>query len=283
MPRPARALALLLSLALASPFARVSALQPPSPLPAFAEELALGATASFQVPRRLPELGDRALVLCWHSFLGRPDFGTDFSIAELGKQLDALLALGYRFLSLEDLLFGRFEGRLNLVATIDDGHRTVPAAFLKAFQSRGILPAIFVYPAIIGSTSYSMDKAQLRSLRDSGCLIGAHGYYHLYVTEELYRSDRAAFEKEIFTAKAKVETLSALPAYVYAYPFGAFSPITKTEVARAGYAFALAVRGGFVYADQRMNDPYELPRSVVTRDNWSELLAFLSRNAGVLK
>jgi peptidoglycan/xylan/chitin deacetylase (PgdA/CDA1 family) len=302
MPRLARALAPAILIALAGLTPRASALQPrvqglPFALSAgtapeearrspsgeefhFPEELAFGIPSSFLAPRPLPDLGDRAYVLCWHSFLGRPDIPTDFSVAELGKQLDALLALGYRFVSLEDLLFGRIEGCRNLVATLDDGHRTVTSAFLKAFSSRGILPALFIYPSVIGTTSYSMNEAQLRSLRDSGCLIAAHGYYHLYVTDELYRNDHPLFEKEIFTAKTRVETLAELPVFVYGYPFGAFSPITKTEVARAGYAFAFAVKDGFVFADPRLNDPYELPRSVVTRANWGELYAFLARNAG---
>jgi len=257
------------------------ALQPPPPdeeLP-FDLDRSRGVRISLQIPRPLPDLRDRAFVLCWHTFLGRSDIATDFSPGELGKQLDDLLALGYRFVSLDDLLFGRIEGHRNLVATIDDGHRTVPSVYLQVFASRGIWPALFIYPAVIGATSYSMNDAQLRALSDAGCLVGAHGYYHLFVDARLYRSNRAMFEKEIFKAKDSVEALTSLPVYVYAYPFGALSPITKTEVARAGYAFALAVKPGFVYADQRLNDHYELPRSVVTRDNWKGLYDFLARNA----
>jgi peptidoglycan/xylan/chitin deacetylase (PgdA/CDA1 family) len=283
MHRPSRIPGLVALLALAGLASRATALQPPTPAaglePLFSTERSVLVPASFQAPKRLPGLADRAFLLCWHSFLGRADISTDFSLAELGAQLDALIALGYKFVSLEDTLFGRIEGRLNLVVTIDDGHRTVPSAFLKVFAARGIVPALFVYPAVIGETAYSMDEAQLRSLSDSGCLVGAHGYHHLYVDERLYRSDRATFEQEIFKAKEKVEAMTSLPAYVYAYPFGVFSPITKTEVARAGYAFALAVKLGFVFADPRLNDPYALPRSVVTRENWGELYGFLARNA----
>ena len=277
MPRYIRASLALALFALAGPLPGSFALQPPSAGPI--HEPPLAAQASYRIPGTLPDLADRAFVLCWHSFLGQADIPTDFSLAELGSQLDELLALGYRFISLEDLVFGRFSGGLNLVATLDDGHRTVPAANAKVFAARGILPSVFVYPAVLGMTTYSMKADDLRSLRDSGCLVGVHGYYHLFVNEQLYRSDRAAFEREIFTAKDKVEALTGLPAYVYAYPFGALSPISKTEVERAGYAFAFAVRRGFVFADPRLNDPYELPRSVVTRDNWQELFAFLRRNA----
>lgn len=270
-------------LALVCLASRAMALQPPSFIsraePAYASERPSPVPASFMVPRQLPALTDRAFILCWHSFLGRSDLDTDFSMVELGAQLDALLALGYRFISLEDALFGRMSGRLNLVATIDDGHRTVVAAVSKVFASRGIPVSLFVYPAVIGETAYSMDETQLRSLSESGCLVGAHGYHHLYVDANLYKSDREAFEREIFKAKEKVEAMTALPAYVYAYPFGVLSPITKAEVKRAGYAFALGVWRGFVFADQRLNDPYDLPRSVVTRENWKELLTFLTRNA----
>jgi peptidoglycan/xylan/chitin deacetylase (PgdA/CDA1 family) len=229
------------------------------------------------------ELGNRAFVLCWHSFLGQRSLNTDFSLQELAAQLDALKALGYRFIDLDDALFGRIEGSRNLVATIDDGHRTVSAAYEKVFAPRGIRPALLVYPAVIGASQYFLKDAELKALADSGCSVGSHGFYHLYVTEKLYKSDKAMFEKEIFKAKTSVEALTSLPSYVYAYPFGAFDRITKTEVARAGYSFALAVKPGFVYADGRLNDRFELPRTVVRRDRWDELVAFLARNVGTSK
>jgi peptidoglycan/xylan/chitin deacetylase (PgdA/CDA1 family) len=249
--------------------------------------LSLGLIASIAAlpqPEEPPfALSNRAFILCWHSFLGKDSLNTDFSLDELAAQLDALKALGYRFIDLDDALFGRIEGSRNLVATIDDGHRTISAAYEKVFAPRGIKPALLVYPAVIGASPYFMKDADLKTLADSGCSVGSHGYYHLYVTEKLYRSDRASFDKEIFKAKTSVETLTGLPSFVYAYPFGALDRITKLEVARAGYAFALAVKPGFVYADSRLNDRYELPRTVVLRDRWDGLIAFLARNVGTSK
>jgi peptidoglycan/xylan/chitin deacetylase (PgdA/CDA1 family) len=238
------------------------------------------AEALPQAQARPFDLGDRAFILCWHSFLGKKSLNTDFSLDELAAQLDALKALGYRFIDLDDALFGRIEGSRNLVATIDDGHRTISSAYRKVFAARGIKPALLVYPAVIGASPYFLKVADLKALVDAGLVTGSHGYYHLYVTEKLYRSDNAAFEKEIFKAKTAVEALTGLPSYIYAYPFGAFDQITKDEVARAGYEFALAVKPGFVYADSRLNDRFELPRTVVLRDGWDQLVAFLARNAG---
>ena len=226
------------------------------------------------------DLSDRAFILCWHTFLGKKSLNTDFSLEELAAQLDALKALGYRFVDLDDALFGRIEGSRNLVATIDDGHRTVAWAYEKVFSERGIHPALLVYPAVIEASPYFMKEATLKSLVDSGCAVGSHGYYHLFVTEKLYKSDKAAFEKEIFTSKSRVEALTGLPSYFYAYPFGAFDRITKDEVKRAGFTFALAVKPGFIYADSRLNDFFELPRTVVLRDGWEKLVAFLARNVG---
>ncbi|MDP3178888.1 MAG: polysaccharide deacetylase family protein, partial [Spirochaetaceae bacterium] len=204
---------------------------------------------------------------------------TDFSLAELAAQVDSLLALGYRFICLEDLLFGRFSGGKNIVATIDDGHRTVSDAVSKVFAARGIAPALFVFPGVIGKSEQYLDSTRLAVLRDEGSPLGSHGYYHLYLTETLYKRERAVFDKEVFTSKTKVEELTGLPAYAFAYPFGTISEVTKREVARAGYAFGLAVKPGFVYADARLNDPYDLPRTVVTRAAWKETFALLERNA----
>jgi peptidoglycan/xylan/chitin deacetylase (PgdA/CDA1 family) len=226
---------------------------------------------------------DRAFVLCWHTFLGRKDLNTDFSLEELAAQLDALKALGYRFIDLEDALFGRIEGSRNIVATIDDGHRTITEAYEKVFAPRGIKPALLVYPAVIGESPYFLKTESLKKLLDSGCSVGSHGFYHLYVTADLYKSDKAAFEKEIFKAKTSVETMTSLPSYIYAYPFGLYDQITKDEVARAGYQFGLAVKPGFIYLDERLNDNYALPRTVVLRNGWNALVAFLARNVGSSK
>jgi peptidoglycan/xylan/chitin deacetylase (PgdA/CDA1 family) len=221
---------------------------------------------------------DRAFILCWHSFLGKKELDTDFGLDEVGAQLDRLKALGYHFIDLDDALFGRIEGSLNLVATIDDGHRSIAWAYDKVFSERGIKPALLVYPAVIGNSPYFLKAEALQALVEAGCPVGSHGYYHLFVTAKLYRSDKAAFEKEIFGSKARVEALTGLPSYFYAYPYGAFDQITKDEVARAGFLFALAVKPGFVYADRRLDDDYELPRTVVTRAGWETILAFLDRN-----
>lgn len=268
MPRRARAstLALALTAALSGPLAGGAA----------------SALPSAEIAKPF-DLTNRAFVLCWHSFLGKKELSTDFSLDELAAQLDELKALGYRFIDLDDALFGRIEGSLNLVATIDDGHRTIPPAYSKVFAPRGIRPALLVYPAVIDDSPYFMKTSELRALAAAGCSVGSHGFYHLFVTEKLYKSDKAAFEKEIFKAKTSVEAISGLPSYTYAYPFGIFDQITKAEAERAGYEFGLAVKPGFVYADSRLNDRYEIPRTVVLRDGWKALVAFLARNVGTTR
>ncbi len=237
------------------------------------------ALPASEVPKPF-DFADRAFILCWHSFLGKKALNTDFSLEELASQLDELKALGYHFIDLQDALFGRIEGSRNLVVTIDDGHRSIAWAYDKVFAARGIKPALLVYPAVIGASPYFLKVDALQALVAAGCAVGSHGYYHLFVTEKLYKSDKAAFEKEIFGSKSRIEALTSLPSYFYAYPFGAFDKITKTEVERAGFEFALAVKPGFVYADARLNDRYELPRTVVLRGGWKDLVAFLARNAG---
>jgi peptidoglycan/xylan/chitin deacetylase (PgdA/CDA1 family) len=276
--RPALLLAALLALSTIP----ASALRPPSEIAAPGGSPFWPAPAG-EAPVPGAGLGDRAMILCWHTFLGNPRVPTDFSVAEVGRQLDSLLALGYRFVSLEELLLSKVEGGLNLVATIDDGHRTITQAYGEAFAARGIVPALFIYPAVIGNVPQFLSAERLRELRDAGSVVGAHGYYHLFVTADLYRSDRASFDREIYQAKARVESLTGLPAYIYAYPYGAFSDVTKAEVARAGYAYGLAVKQGFVFAEGRHDDPYELPRSVVTREAWASIYDLLERNARAAK
>ncbi|MDA8426570.1 MAG: polysaccharide deacetylase family protein [Treponema sp.] len=222
---------------------------------------------------------DRAVVLCWHTFLGKESIPTDFSVPEFAAQIDTLRSLGYRFATMEDLVFGRIRGPLNLVVTIDDGNHSVPEAYEKVLAPRGIEPAIFIYPAVIGTMFFAMKDSAVRELRDAGCVIGAHGYHHLFINQNLYDHDRFFFNEEVFKSQEKVGEITGLPAYLFAYPYGVYSDITIRELMVAGYRNAFAVRTGFVYADSRLNSPYELPRIVVRRDQWKELLDFLERNA----
>ena len=87
---------------------------------------------------------------------------------------------------------------------------------------------------------------------------------------------------EIYKSKARSEALSKSSILAYAYPYGALSPRTMEEVAKAGFAAAFAVRPGFVYADKRLDQLYDLPRLVVLRSSWKEILALLKRNAAIM-
>ena len=231
-------------------------------------------------PFSLADFENRALVLAWHTFLGKPQFDTDFSMAEFADQLDAIRALGYSFPTVADYLSGNIRGRRNVIVTIDDGNHSVPAAVEKILLPRGIVPTLFVYPAVLGTTSFSMTDAQLAALVAQGVPVGAHGYHHLRVTEALYRESPSDFLDEIFKSKARSEALSKSSILAYAYPYGAFSPRTMEEVAKAGFAAGFAVRPGFVFADKGLDQAYDLPRLVVLRSTWKEILGLLARNAG---
>lgn len=232
-----------------------------------------------EAPLGLRDFENRALVLCWHSFLGKPQFDTDFSLAEFAAQLDAIRALGYAFPTVEDFLAGRIRGARNVIVTIDDGNHSVPAAIAKVLLPRGIKPSLFVYPAVLGTTDFSMTDTQLAELVAQGIPAGAHGYHHLRVTESLFKSSPREFMEEIYKAKAKTEALSKGSVLAYAYPYGALSPRTETEVAKAGFAAAFAVRPGFVFARPELDRLYDLPRLVVLRSSWKDILALLERNA----
>lgn len=224
---------------------------------------------------------NRALVLCWHTFLGKPQYDTDFSLAEFGAQLDAIKALGYSFRTIDDFLAGNIRGSKNVIVTIDDGNHSVPGAIAKVLRPRGIVPSLFVYPAVLGTTDFSMTDTELAALVAQGIPVGAHGYHHLRVTESLYRYSPKDFMEEIYKAKDRAEALSKSPILAYAYPYGALSPRTETELAKAGYAVGFAVRPGFVFAKSSLDAAYDLPRLVVLRSAWPEIYGLLKRNAAL--
>jgi len=228
---------------------------------------------------RVSDLGNRALVLCWHTFLGKEQFDTDFTLTEFAAQLDAIRALGYSFPTVDDFLAGRIRGGRNVIVTIDDGNHSIPAAIDKVLSPRGIVPTLFVYPAVLGTTDFSITDTELAALVARGIPAGAHGYHHLRVTEALYRESPKEFMQEIYKAKDRAEALSRSPILAYAYPYGALSPRTVAEVDKAGYAAGFAVGPGFVFANKDLDRLYELPRLVVLRSAWKDIYALLQRNA----
>jgi peptidoglycan/xylan/chitin deacetylase (PgdA/CDA1 family) len=197
------------------------------------------ASLLFFVPPLLAE--GKVIILDYHTFLGNGKSNLDYTEQELAEQLDGIKAMGYKFVSLDDAIAGKIEGKANIVITIDDGNHTVYPAFKDVFEPRGIKPYLFVYPAIIkGHLRYALTPERLLLLAQAGCGVGAHGYHHNAVTDKTWARDPKDFMTEIKRPGPVLANILGAAPTMFAYPFGVYSRRAEDALAAAGYSWAFA-------------------------------------------
>ena len=222
----------------------------------------------------------KVVILDYHTFLGTGVSNIDYSEKELAEDLDTMTAMGYKFVSLDDAVSGRIEGKANIVITIDDGNHSIYEAFKDVFEPRGIKPYLFVYPAIVlGHVRYALTPERLQALAQAGCGIGAHGYHHDPVTDKAWARDPKDFMAEISRpGPALAKILGAAPT-MFAYPFGVYSPRAQEALAAAGYSWAFAADDGVrpVSFDDPTLDHFAVPRTITYRYDSRNLVSALRR------
>ncbi len=235
-------------------------------------------------PQPLPPADAATVVILdYHTFLGSKNSGIDFSLSEFAAQLDAIAAMGYRFVNLDEALSGRLTGNANILITIDDGNHSIWQAYFEVMKPRGIKPVFFVYPAIIlGGISYAITPDRLVELAKEGCPIGAHGYHHNPVTDKAWSKDPKDFMMEIKKpGKALARILGVAPTW-FGYPFGVYSIRAEEGLKAEGYAWAFAADEKVIpvdFTDPRL-DHYAVPRTIMYRWNSKLVLGSL---ANILK
>jgi len=222
----------------------------------------------------------KVVILDYHTFLGNGKSNIDYSEKELAEDLDELTAMGYKFVSLDDAIAGKIEGKANIVITIDDGNHTVFPAFKDVFEPRGIKPYLFVYPAIVvGHVRYALTSEKLKLLAEAGCGIGAHGYYHNPVTDKAFAKDPKGFMTEIKKPGPVLAKILGVAPGTYAYPFGVFSQRAEEELPAAGYAWGFAADDKLrqVSFDDPTLDHYAVPRTITYRYQRKAILKMLKK------
>jgi peptidoglycan/xylan/chitin deacetylase (PgdA/CDA1 family) len=222
-------------------------------------------------------------ILCFHTFLGisGSNSAMDFSLPETRKIISEFQANGFTFVQFSDIVSGNIKGTKNILISIDDGNHSVYEAYKLVFKPLGIKPLFAIYPAIISRQKYALTWDQLKEFRKDGCEIGVHGYYHLFITDKLYATDKSAFMKEIYTSKQEMEKGLGEPVDLFVYPFGAYSPVTVENLTKAGYTYAFSL----VQPSMTLSSPpakeytYYLPRFLMTKSKTKAIIAELEGKA----
>ena len=199
-------------------------------------------------------------VLCYHS-LSNNEHETAIAPSEFAKHLDALVAKGFVFVSLSDVVAWaqdvRTLPRKAVALTFDDGYadfESVVAPVLKKYKAPSIVFVIGEPEATgwnLNEESPFLSQEALEHLRQNSLVeLGYHSKTH----PNLVRVSEGDLQKEV---------TSPFPARYFAYPGGNHSPQAVSVLRGAGYEAAFTIRP--VLVRQGM-DPYLLPRIVVTKD-----------------
>lgn len=220
------------------------------------------------------------IVLCYHTFLGKAQYTTDFSTNEFYEQMKAISDLGYQFVSFNDIMENRIRGDNNVLITIDDGNKSVLNVW-DTFETFDIEPVLFIYPAIVDlEFNYALKFDQIAELLKKEVTIGAHGYSHLFVNQDLYDSDYTAFKREIYSAKKLLDLELDTDVNLYAYPYGDYSEVTIEHLHEAGYLYSFTINHGRLLVPlERNDDLFQLPRYLVSQDTWEDVYAVLEEDA----
>ena len=220
-------------------------------------------------------------VVAYHTFLGKKNVPTDFSVEELREHMTALKEKGFRFVTMSDIMKGNVSGNRNIMITIDDGNKSVRRAYDEVFRPMGIKPMLAIYPNIIGRVKYALNWDELRALEREGCEIAAHGFYHLPLKEKLYRTKKKDFTNEIVKSRKVLEEKLGKPIRYFVYPSGVTCDEAIELIKKEGFLCAFTITWGAMKAPLEANPkPYELPRYMLVKENWKNVFALFERRSG---
>jgi peptidoglycan/xylan/chitin deacetylase (PgdA/CDA1 family) len=213
-----------------------------------------------------------AVVLCYHIVESPQDPRMEVSRETFLQHMRYLATTGYNVIPLRDLhdyVTGKKASipKNAVVITIDDGWRSTYTEVFPEMKRRHFPFTVFIYPRIIGQTSYAMTWKQVRELADAGVDIQSHSYSHPFLTHRRHSSlDEKAYadwlEHELVASKKTIERETGKSVDFIAYPYGDFDHVVTKTAARAGYSAGLTCEYGPV---RRGSDPLRMRRVAIDK------------------
>jgi glycosyltransferase involved in cell wall biosynthesis/peptidoglycan/xylan/chitin deacetylase (PgdA/CDA1 family) len=199
---------------------------------------------------------------------------------QLEEHVDALVAAGFRFVTLAELLAhldgAPLQGRCALL-TFDDAYASLAEHAAPFLKRRGIPAAVFVVTGQIGGCNAwdvqhgaarlpLLTVAQLRELADQDWSIGVHTRTHAH----LVQLDGPGLQAELRGALEDLRATGLPVQPVVAYPFGEHDLRVRHAARRAGFSAGLALAGRHPGHVQRHR--FAVPRVEVTRSTSADRL-----------
>lgn len=223
-----------------------------------------------QLGRRIPTRGHGAAVLCYHDIGNDRTNRTDYYVLPdlFASHLEWIRAWGFTIVPLAEIVDRLLGGRDldGLVAiTFDDALAGVQEYAARLLTTAHVPATVFVVTDVLGveppfwpGAARTLDAQELRTLAETGLItLGSHTKTHASLPD-IDHDDRAT---ELRESREMLETLTAGPVDLLAYPSGHHDDLTEEASAGAGYRAAFTFTFGRVTP---ATNPYAIPRFCIS-------------------
>ncbi len=213
-----------------------------------------------------------ATILLYHIVESPQDPRMEISRETFRQHMRYLAATGYNVIPLRELYEYVTGKRASIpknavVVTIDDGWRSTYTEVWPEMKRRHFPFTVFVYPKIIGQTSYAMTWKQVKELAEAGVDIQSHSLSHPFLTHRRHAAldDKQYAEwldRELVESKKVIEKETGREVSFLAYPYGDYDGRVTAAASRAGYAVGVTCNYGQV---KRGSDPLRMRRIAIEK------------------
>lgn len=191
-------------------------------------------------------------VLAYHKVTAFELGGTWVAPGRFVRQMDALLAAGFRFID-ESFFLEALDGRRRctgreILLTFDDGYRGLLDTAIPALEERRISALIFLVSAFVGKWNswelalpgrrfMHMGWDEIEALSRAGFSFGSHARTH----RDLTRLSPEALRDELVRSREEIEGRLGAPVRSLSYPYGRVNGAVRREAGLAGYRAAFAL------------------------------------------
>ena len=208
---------------------------------------------------RSASLGERAVILMYHSIAKRPGHFNSVAPEMFEAQMRYLKEHQYSIISLDELVSRLQSGKSlegSIVLTFDDGYRDNYSVALPILRRYGFPATVFVVTGRIGSDVRGMEYLlpnELIEMRDEKIDIQPHTKTHPRLTDV----EDSVARDEIRGSKIALQEMVGKEMDFFAYPYGAHTDRSVALVKECGFRAAVTVREGTV---GKGTDLFRIPR-----------------------